>query len=222
MAGLKCLWGNRHDPLLLIYDFREKCLQAECTGAPLAAMLMSHSEQGEEEDAGWGASRSDSISALIIGFILQQHRGADAVAHDAGMRGGGWPGRQARCRCACAQFGRQIGPLGQGKVLGLLEALVEGLELQARPHLPVLDHRCGLLVICGGEEEEEEDEVEEEVEGEEQSGIIRMLFGRWDEGLGFGGGGMRPDRCGKPQVRYRLLLVDSRTAYAGPELISRP
>lgn len=61
-----------------------------------------------------------------------------------------------------AQFGRQVGPLGQGEVLGLLEALVERLELQAgvncprlpdllplpvQPHLPVLYHRRGLLVF---------------------------------------------------------------------------
>lgn len=61
-----------------------------------------------------------------------------------------------------AQFGCQVGPLGQGEVLGLLEALVKCLELQAgvngprlpdllplpiQPHLPVLYHRRGLLVF---------------------------------------------------------------------------
>lgn len=61
-----------------------------------------------------------------------------------------------------AQFGCQVSPLGQGEVLGLLEALVERLELQAgvngprlpdllplpvQPHLPVLYHRRGLLVF---------------------------------------------------------------------------
>lgn len=61
-----------------------------------------------------------------------------------------------------AQFGCQVGPLRQGKVLSLLEALVERLELQAgvdgprlpdllpfpvQPHLPVLDDCRGLLVI---------------------------------------------------------------------------
>lgn len=38
-----------------------------------------------------------------------------------------------------AQLGRQVGPLGQSEVLGLLEALVERLELQAGvdgPRLP--------------------------------------------------------------------------------------
>lgn len=30
-----------------------------------------------------------------------------------------------------SQLGRQVGPLGQGQVLGLLEALVQGLQLQA-------------------------------------------------------------------------------------------
>lgn len=64
-----------------------------------------------------------------------------------------------------AQLGRQVGPLRQGQVLGLLEALVEGLELQAgvdgprlpdllplpvEPHLAVLDHRRGLVEVCGG------------------------------------------------------------------------
>lgn len=64
-----------------------------------------------------------------------------------------------------AQFGRQVGPLRQGQVLGLLEALVEGLELQAgvngprlpdllplpiEPHLSILDHRRGLVKVCGG------------------------------------------------------------------------
>lgn len=59
-----------------------------------------------------------------------------------------------------AQLGGQVGPLGQGQVLGLLEALVECLQLQAgvngpglpdllplavEPHLAVLDHRRGLL-----------------------------------------------------------------------------
>lgn len=29
-----------------------------------------------------------------------------------------------------SQLGRQVGPLGQGQVLGLLEALVQGLQLQ--------------------------------------------------------------------------------------------
>lgn len=29
----------------------------ECTGAPLAAMLMSHSEHGDEEDGGGGGAR---------------------------------------------------------------------------------------------------------------------------------------------------------------------
>lgn len=61
-----------------------------------------------------------------------------------------------------AQFGCQVGSLGQGEVLGLLEALVERLELQAgvngprlpdllplpiQPHLAILYHRCGLLVF---------------------------------------------------------------------------
>lgn len=32
----------------------------ECTGAPLAAMLMSHREHGEEEDGGGGARWSPS------------------------------------------------------------------------------------------------------------------------------------------------------------------
>ena len=67
-----------------------------------------------------------------------------------------------------AQLGGQVSPLGQGQVLGLLEALVQRLELQARvngprladllalavqPDLPVLDHRGGLLVLCGGTDE---------------------------------------------------------------------
>lgn len=61
-----------------------------------------------------------------------------------------------------AQFGCQVCPLWQGEVLGLLEALVQGLELQAgvngagfpdllpfpvKPHLPVLDHSRGFLVF---------------------------------------------------------------------------
>lgn len=65
-----------------------------------------------------------------------------------------------------AQFGCQVGPLGQGEVLGLLEALVEGLKLQAgvdgarlpdllplpvEPHFPVFYHRGGLLVLWRGE-----------------------------------------------------------------------
>ena len=67
-----------------------------------------------------------------------------------------------------AQLGSQVGPLGQGEVLGLLEALVQRLELQARvdgprladllalpvqPDLPILDHRGGLLVLWGGTDE---------------------------------------------------------------------
>lgn len=61
-----------------------------------------------------------------------------------------------------AQFGCQVCPLWQGEVLGLLEALVQRLELQAgvngprfpdllpfpvKPHLPVLDHGRGFLVF---------------------------------------------------------------------------
>lgn len=61
-----------------------------------------------------------------------------------------------------AQFGCQVGSLGQSQVLRLLEALVEGLELQAgvdgagfsdllafavEPDLAVLDHRRGLLML---------------------------------------------------------------------------
>lgn len=61
-----------------------------------------------------------------------------------------------------AQFGRQVCPLWQGQVLGLLEALVQRLQLQAgvngagfpdllplpvKPHLPVLDHGRGFLVF---------------------------------------------------------------------------
>lgn len=63
-----------------------------------------------------------------------------------------------------AQFGCQVCPLWQGEVLGLLEALVQRLELQAgvngagfpdllpfpvKPHLPVLDHSRGFLVFWG-------------------------------------------------------------------------
>lgn len=55
-----------------------------------------------------------------------------------------------------SQLGRQVGALGQGQVLGLLEALVQGLQLQAgvdgsglpyffpfaiQTQVPVLDHR---------------------------------------------------------------------------------
>lgn len=65
-----------------------------------------------------------------------------------------------------SQFGCQICPLGQGEVLGLLEALVERLELQAgvngprlpdllplpiQPHLTILYHGRGLLMFCGKE-----------------------------------------------------------------------
>lgn len=61
-----------------------------------------------------------------------------------------------------AQLGCQVGPLRQSKVLSLLETLIECLELQAgvngprlpdllplpvEPHLPVLYHGCGLLVL---------------------------------------------------------------------------
>lgn len=61
-----------------------------------------------------------------------------------------------------AQFGCQVSPLGQGEVLGLLEALIKRLELQAgvngprlpdllplpvQPHLPVLYHCCGLVMF---------------------------------------------------------------------------
>lgn len=61
-----------------------------------------------------------------------------------------------------AQFGGQVGPLGQGEVLGLLEALVERLELQTgvdgprlpdllplsvEPHFPVLNDRRGLVML---------------------------------------------------------------------------
>lgn len=62
-----------------------------------------------------------------------------------------------------AQLGCQVGPLGQRQVLGLLEALVKRLQLQAgvngprlpyllplpvQPHLPVLNHCSGLLKLC--------------------------------------------------------------------------
>lgn len=61
-----------------------------------------------------------------------------------------------------SQLGSKVGPLRQGKVLGLLEALVESLELQAgvngprlpdllplsvQPHLPIFDYCRGLLVV---------------------------------------------------------------------------
>lgn len=69
-----------------------------------------------------------------------------------------------------AQFGGEVGPLGQSQVLGLLEALVEGLQLQTgvngprlsdllavavEPQLAVFQDRGGLVVFClrkgGGE-----------------------------------------------------------------------
>lgn len=61
-----------------------------------------------------------------------------------------------------AQFSCQVGSLGQSEVLGLLETLVERLQLQAgvdgprlpdllplpvESHLAVLDHRRGLVVL---------------------------------------------------------------------------
>ena len=65
-------------------------------------------------------------------------------------------------RLCQAQLGGQVGPLRQSQVLGLLEALVQGLELQTgvdgprlpdllpfpvEPHFPVLYHCGGLLML---------------------------------------------------------------------------
>lgn len=54
VLGMESCWCPGYQcPKLFMYP-------PECTGAPLAAMLMSHSEHGEEEDGGGGARWSPS------------------------------------------------------------------------------------------------------------------------------------------------------------------